>query len=236
MVKKTNKTSTTSGNEILENPEAIREGISRTETFLKSNAKLVYIIGGVLALAIIGFFVYKYYMDIQSREAAEKMHHAEYYFGVDSLDVALNGDGFNYGFIDIVDEYGATKEGNLAKYYAGAIYLQKGEFQNAIEYLEEFSSDDWLVQARAYAMVGDANMELGNYGEAASAYDKAANYNANEFFTPGYLMKAAAAYELNNDMSAAADRYKTIVDEYQKSADYQVARKQFARLDALASE
>lgn len=236
MVKKTSKTSSTSGNEILENPEALRDGISRTESFLKSNAKIVAVVGGVIALAIIGFFVYQYSMASKSQEAAEKIFRAEYYFGVDSLDQALSGDGFYYGFLDVIDEYGSTKEGNLAKYYAGAIYLQKNEYQKAIEYLEDFSSDDWLLQARAYALTGDANMQLENYKEAADLYKEAAGYNPNEFFSPQYLGKAAKAYELAGDYSAAASSYKKIIDEYKSSSDFQAARKQHARLEALASE
>lgn len=236
MVKKSSKTSSTSGNELLENPEAIRDGISRTESFLKSNAKLVAVIGGAIALAIIGYFVYQYTLANKSREAAEKMHRAEYYFGVDSLEQALNGDGFYYGFLDIIDEYGGTQEGNLARYYAGAIYLQQSEYQKAIGQLEDFSSDDWLLQARAYSLIGDANMELNKYEAAASAYDKAANYKPNKSFTPVYLSKAAFAYEQAGNNSAAADRYKQILDEYQASTIYQDARKQYARLEALASE
>ncbi|MFA0961619.1 tetratricopeptide repeat protein [Roseivirga sp. BDSF3-8] len=236
MVKKTSKTSSNSGNELLENPEALREGIGRTESFLKSNAKLVGIIGGVVALAIIGYFVYQYTMASKSQEAAEKMYRAEYYFGVDSLDQALNGDGFYLGFIDIIEDYGSTKEGNLARFYAGSILLQQGEYQNAISYLEEFSASDLLLQARAYALIGDANMELNKFEEAANAYEKAANYKPNESFTPIYLAKAGFAYEKANNNTAAVDMYKQILDEYQGSAIYQDARKQHARLQAMASE
>jgi tetratricopeptide (TPR) repeat protein len=196
----------------------------------------VAIVGGAIALAIIGFFVYQYSIASKSQEAAEKMFRAEYYFGVDSLDQALNGDGFYYGFLDIIDEYGSTKEGNLAKYYAGAIYLKKGEYENALEYLEEFSSSDWLLQARAYSLIGDTHMQLGNYKEAANSYMDAAGYEPNESFTPQYLARAAKAYELADNYSAAADSYKKIIDEYKGSSDYQAARKQYARLQAMASE
>ena len=42
------------------------------------------------------------------------------------------------GFIDIADDYSSTKAGKLANYYAGLSYLYLGEFENAIDYLEDF--------------------------------------------------------------------------------------------------
>ena len=67
------------------------------------------------------------------------------------------------GFIEIADKYSSTPSGNLAKYYAGLSYLYMGEYQNAIQYLEKFSSDDLLLSNLAKANIGDAYMQLGEY-------------------------------------------------------------------------
>ena len=117
------------------------------------------------------------------------MFQAVYYFEADSLDKALNGDGNNLGFLDIADEYGITDAGNLANYYAGVSYLKQGKFELARLYLEDFSADDLLIQARAYSLVGDSYMEEEKYDDAAKYYNKAANYKPNKYFSPTYLMK-----------------------------------------------
>ena len=39
--------------------------------------------------------------------------------------------------------------------YAGVSYLKQGKFELARLYLEDFSSSDLLIQARAYSLVGD---------------------------------------------------------------------------------
>src|SRR5690606_22276199 len=122
--------------------------------------------------------------------AQREMFQAVYYFEADSLDLALNGDGNNLGFLDIIDDYGITDAANLANYYAGAAFLKQGKFQVARLYLEDFKSNDLLVQARAYSLIGDTYMEEDNFEQAARYYSRAANYKPNKYFSPTYLMKA----------------------------------------------
>ena len=129
-----------------------------------------------------------------------------------------------------------TKTANLAHFYAGACYLKLGEYENAIDYLSDFTADDIAVQARTYAMIGDAHMELGEYNEAADFYQKAANYKPNQYISPLYLTKAATAYEKLMDFETASECYETIIDKYPESNEYNDARKHKARLEGLASK
>ena len=222
--------------ELLESPEALRERISGTEDFVKKNAGLLTGIFVAIALLIGGFFGYRYYMDSQNDTAQEEMFQAVFYFEADSLSKALNGDGNNYGFLEIIDEFGGTDAANLAHYYSGVIYLKQGDYPEAITHLNEFSSSDLLVQAKAYALIGDAYMEQEQFAQAAQQYDEAADYKPNPFFTPRYLIKAALAYEANNNPEAAAQRYQRIIDEFPTANELQQAQKQYARLQTMAAE
>jgi len=225
-----NKKQTENQGDYLENPEALAEQISKTESFIEENKALVFGIVAVIVLLVGGVFGYRYYKNTQEELAQGEMFQAVYYFESDSLDLALNGDGNNLGFLDIADEYSITDAGNLANYYAGTAYLKQGKYKLAILYLEDFSADDLLVQARAYSLIGDAHMELGEHESAASFYQKAADYKSNEFFTPTYLFKAALAYEKAGDMESAKEAYKTIIDQYWDSNEFQKAKKYYARL------
>ncbi|MDQ3535219.1 MAG: tetratricopeptide repeat protein [Bacteroidota bacterium] len=233
---RTNRVETGRGTELLENPEAITESFSKTEDFIKTNRTLVFSIGGLIALAIAGVFIYKMYMNNQNKEAQLEMYQAVYYFESDSLSRALNGDGNNYGFLEIVDRYGRTEAGNLARFYIAVSYLKLGEFENAIDYLNDFSSSDLLIQARAYALIGDANMELNNFSEAAKYYERAADHRSNKFFSPQYLMKAAISYEKLNDFNKAIQVYDRILENYHDTDEVQDARKHKARLEGLAAK
>jgi TolA-binding protein len=217
--------------ELLENPEALKEKLEGAENWLEENPKIVVGIAAAILIIVGGYFAFNYYKDNQNDIAQNEMFQAVYYFEADSLDKALNGDGNNLGFLQIIDEFGITDAANLANYYAGVSYLKQGKFELARLYLEDFSSGDLLIQARAYSLVGDSYMEEENYDEAAKYYNKAANYKPNKFFSPGYLMKEALAYEKLNQNDKARETYDKVITQYWESEEFQNARKYKARLE-----
>lgn len=223
--------------DILETPEALQEKVMGVEHWIESNPKIVFSVVGALLLVVGGYFGYRYYIGMQNDQAQQEMFQAVRYFEKyidtvnDSLNIAMKGDGNNLGFEDIIKEFGSTKAGNLANFYAGVISLKQGKFKLGRLYLEDFSSSDLLVQARAYSLIGDSYMEEKDYTQAASYYNKAANYNANKYFSPSYLMKEALAYEKLNQNDKAIKVYQKIIDEYWESNEFQNARKYKARLE-----
>ena len=218
---------------VLESPEALAEQISKSEEFIEKNKNvLTYIILGI-AVVIGGFFYWKSQMAEKETEAQTEMYKAQFYFDADSLTKALSGDGNNLGFMDIIDEYDGTKAANLSKFYVGVIYMQQGKFDDAITYLNDFSSSDLLIQARAYALIGDAYVETKDMANAISYYQKAADYKENEYFTPMYLMKLAQAQEANNDFAGAVTSYNKIVKNYPKAQELNDAKKRLARAEQM---
>lgn len=221
------------GNDILENPEAIAQQFSKTEEFVEKNKTAVMALGALIALVILGYIFGTYYISEQNNNAQRDMFQAVYYFEADSLGKALNGDGNNYGFLEIIEEYSMTPAANLANYYAGLSYLKLGDNESGLRYLEEFSASDYLVQSRAYSLMGDACMDLKNFEKAATYYEKAADNNSNKQFSPTYLMKAAIANEKSNNYQSAISNYQTIIDEYYNVVDYNDAKKHKARLEGM---
>lgn len=218
--------------DLVENPEAIADRLQDAENWIEQNPKTVIGIVSAIVLLVAGYFGFQYYKGTQEAEAQQEMFQAIYYFEADSLDLALNGDGNNLGLLDIIDDYGITDAAKLANYYAGAAFLQQGKFEVARLYLEDFKADDLLVQARAYSLIGDTYMEEGNYEQAATFYNKAANYKPNQYFSPTYLMKAGLAFERSEQNDQAIAAYDKIISEYKNSPEYQAARKYKARLQA----
>jgi len=217
--------------ELLENPEALKEKLVGAETWVESNSKLVVALGVVIVLIAAGYFGFTWYKNSQNTQAQKEMFQAVYYFEADSLDKALNGDGNNLGFLAIIDDYGFSDAANIANYYAGAAYLKQGKFEVARLYLQDFSANDLLIQARAYSLIGDTYMEEEKYEDAAKFYNKAANYEPNKYFSPTYLMKEALAYEKLNQNDKAKETYDKVITQYWDSGEYQNARKLKARLE-----
>jgi TolA-binding protein len=223
-------------NELIENPEVIAEKIVPGEDFLKNNSK---VLAGILAVVVVligGILFFQINTQNQNEKAQAEMFQAVYFFEQDSVDYALNGDGINKGFLAIVENYPRTDAANLSHLYIGSIYLSQKNFKDALTHLEDFSSDDFLVQAKAYSLVGDANLELGNTEEAIAQYTKAARTNENKFMSPKYLAKLAVAQEEAGKVEDAIKTYTEIEEKYYESFEYAVARKHKARLEGLAAK
>ncbi|SHI45267.1 hypothetical protein SAMN02745146_0920 [Hymenobacter daecheongensis DSM 21074] len=221
---------------LFEDPDALAARLAESEDFLRRNKTALLSLLAVVVLAVVGAFGYYTWRTSQDEKAQAAMFQAVNYWEADSMQKAMKGDGQYDGLEAVAAEYGGTKAGNMANFYAGVASLKEGKFQAAIDYLEDFSSDDLLVQARAYALLGDANLELNKAKEAADFYNKAANYNANEFFSPGYLLKEATARELAKDYTGAIAAYDKILTDYQTSVEASEAKQFKARAEGLAGK
>ena len=193
----------------------VTQSLSKAERFFEENRKSITFIAVALFVIVGGYFAYLYlYQTPREKEAQDSIFTAQNYFEQDSLRLALNGDGQNYGFIDIADEYSGTKAGNLANYYAGISYLNRGEFENAIDYLDRFDSDDPILSVIATGSIGDAFMELDQPKEALEYYERAVSGESNEFVVPFYLKKAAVVAEELGDYAKALKFYKRIKKDF----------------------
>jgi tetratricopeptide (TPR) repeat protein len=212
----------------------VQEVYSKTEHFVENNKKTLMIVVLATIVVIGGYFGYKKMIIAPLEiEAQSAMFMAEKYFEQDSLQLAINGDGLNYGFIDIAEEYSGTKSANLAHYYLGICYRNTGEYEMAIEELEKFSSDDVMISAVAIGAIGDCYMELNDIEKAISYYEKAAKHNANNLTSPIYLFKAGIAYEDNQDYASANKKYNAIKTDYPDSREAQTIDKYIARAESF---
>jgi len=221
-----------------ENDETIidvQESYSKLEQYIEENKKPISIILGAIVVIVGGYFAWKYlYVADLETEAQKKLFIAESYFQRDSLNQAINGDGQNSGFLEIADNYGVTKSGNLAEYYLGISYLKKGEFQNAIDHLGNFSSDDQIIGPMAKGAIGDAHLELGHVEDAIKYYLEAADQKNNDFTSPVFLKKAAMAYEENKNYEDAIKVYERIKTEHPNTQEGKDIDKYIARAKILS--
>lgn len=217
--------------------ESVENALSKTEHYIEENQKSLTII--ILAIIIIvgGYLGYKRFVETpKENEAKAQMWMAEQYFARDSFNLALNGDGNYLGFLDIVDEYSITKSANLACYYSGISYLHIGQYENAIEYLKRFESDDKMIAPIAYGAIGDAYMELNNLDEALTFYTKAVNKSKNNFTTPIYLMKTGLVHKQKGDYKKALDAYKRIEKDFPNTSEGRQISKYIAQIETLMQE
>lgn len=104
---------------------------------------------------------------------------------------------------------------------SGIAYLKTGDYENAIKYLSDFSSDDEMLSAIALGNIGDAFIEINQPEDALDYYLQAANLRDNNFTTPFYLFKAGQTAMDLGKYSDAEGYFTQIKEEYAKSEEAQ---------------
>lgn len=209
----------------------LEDSLHKAEDFFNKNKNSIIIALLVVVVVVGGTFAYSKFIKGPNEAKAQNMvFHAQQYFERDSFRLALNGDGNYEGFLAVIDKYGSTKTGSLAKYYAGVSYVKLGEFQKGIDMLKGFSTSDQIIQAMAYGLTGDAYMELGKTEDGIEYYNKAAHHSANDITAPAYLFRAGMAAEKANKPADAIVAYKEIRDKYPNSLEAREMDKYLARL------
>tara|TARA_B100001778_G_C18547541_1_gene611393 strand:- start:590 stop:1270 length:681 start_codon:yes stop_codon:yes gene_type:complete len=212
--------------------EEVGEAISKTEQFIENNQqKIIKVTGIIFAAIILVIGIKNFYLKPLENEAQSEMFMAELYFQKDSFNLALNGDGEYLGFLDISNDFSLTKSGNLANYYAGLCFLHLADYENAINYLKDFSSNDIIISSLALGCIGDAYVELGDNEKALKYYKNAVNNSDNQFTSPRYLFKQAIIYESQQEYSKALKIYNLIKDEYKNSNEANGIEKYISRAE-----
>lgn len=211
---------------------AVAEAVSRTETFFEENGKKV--LAAILALIIIcaGGYMYKKYIiggnaekaqalivDAQDRLRAENPDYA----------LVLNGDENGAGLLDVIEKYGSTPAGNLARHYAGACYLHMGEVENAEKYLSEYKDVDGMtgeiINAQNKGLLGDIASDAGDYAKAVKYYEKAIAASDNNYTTPLFFYKKGLALRAEGRNEEAKACFENLMNKYPTAMEAREAEK-----------
>ena len=203
--------------------------ITRSEDFIEKNQKTIITVIIVILVVILAIFgLRKWYFQPRETRAAEEMFAAEQWFAQGDYEKALNGNDTYRGFLGVIDSYGSTKAGNLAKYYAGISNLRLGNYDEAVKWLGKYNGKDTFTRPLAEMAKGDAEMELGNTEKAVSLYLKAAKMENNYITTPSALFKAGMGYLMLGNNNKALDCFQQVKKNYPEATEWQEIDKYIA--------
>ncbi len=210
------------------------DAYTRTEEFIEKYKKIILSAIIILVAAVAGYFGYqRFYLEPMDQEASAKMWKAEYYFGVDSLELAVKGDRAGYkGFEEIVEDYGGTQAAELAHYYLAVSYLRMGNYEEAAKHAEEVETKNEFIGALARGVAGDAYVEMGKHEEGVSRFKEAVSRSDNGLTRPLYLKKAGLVLEKLGRYEKALKLYERIRDEHPASEQGQNIEKYIARAES----
>ena len=201
--------------------QEVNEALTGAGKWIEDNANLIsWIICGIAVVVMAVIAINNYVIKPKKLEASNENAKAVVYFMAGDYDKALKGDDAEcIGFEAIADEY-HNQQGELAALYAGICYYEKGEYEEAAKYLKKFDANDLNIDPAAHQLLGDAYVELGEYGKAAKAFEAAAK-SGNELIAPMSLKKAGIVYLHEGENSKALKAFKAIKANYPASAEAQ---------------
>ena len=212
--------------------EMLASAQTQGENFFEKNSKMVVVAIGVIFVLAAAIFGYKkVIVEPRNVKGQEMLFEAQYQFESQTADfaLALNGDENTPGFAHVVEQYGNTPAGNLARMYAASCALRLGDFDQAQKYINSYKNvkgvPGAIINAMAAGIKGEIAVEKGDNAGAAKLFEQAAKSNENDFTTPMYLRKAALAYRAAGDAAKADALLKVIAEEYPSSFDARDAQK-----------
>jgi len=204
--------------------QSIGTALSRTELFFENHGKALTL--GLIVLVLLGG-LWVGYRNLVSKprheKASELLAQAQSKFEGPDADyaAALDGDDNGAGFLEVVERYGSTPAGNLAKHYAGICYLKQGDLKNAADYLAKYRPvkgiPGAIVNAQNYGLQGDIAVDEGDYRTAVKFFEKAVAAADNNTTAPLFLMKAGRAYKALGDTAKAKECFERIAVGYPNS-------------------
>lgn len=199
------------------------ENLNSKEAFFVKYQKPILIAVAAIILIIAGIFLYKNYVSgPREAEASTAIAKGQEFFANQEYDKALKGEGNYKGFVKLAADYSSTDAGNLANLYAGLCYANLNKWQDAVKYLDAFStSDDAMISPAAIAALGNAYAHLqqldkavDNLKKAASMADKQAAEGINNSLSPTFLLQAAQILESQGKKAEANTIYQDIKKKY----------------------
>jgi tetratricopeptide (TPR) repeat protein len=209
--------------------DTLDQSASRSEAWVAQYQNYILSGIGAIVVVILTYLAYdNFIVTPKAMEADEEMFQAQQYFDQALLDgenadslftLSLEGGEGKYGFLDIIDHYSGTSAANIATYSAGMAYLNLKKFDKAIEYLNDFSSDDMLLNALSLGGIADAFAEINQLDDALEYYEKAVAVSDNSFSSPRFLFKAGQTAMALKKYDTALKHFKTIKDTYPSASE-----------------
>lgn len=213
-----------------------QEVVNKAIGFWEANSKKIITISVAVIIVVGGYLGYKNLIQLpKEQKANEELFTAENNFRKDSFNLALNGSGSTPGFLKVISKYSGTNAANLAHYYAGASYLQLGEFQKAVDQLSDFSAKGAKqVEAKAEGLLGDAYAELKKNDDAIAHYKNAGTiFEEDQAISSEYLFRGALLSEMSGKTEQAIELYQILKDKYPRTDKGFVVDKYLARLGVI---
>lgn len=190
-------------------PPAPEERVESFVDWASANRKML--IAGAVGLAVVagGAWVYGRSTELKAENAERSLIVAEQSMAQGNIPVAQTE------LQRVAERYPKTAAGVEAAMMLAQLRYQAGEYQQGIELLERAAGERAARprEAAIRALAGDGHAELGQFAEAAGAYEAASRATEFELDKVAYQIKAAYAHMNAGNRDAALAIWTELADD-----------------------
>jgi tetratricopeptide (TPR) repeat protein len=190
--------------------------------FFEENRSRVLMFGGILIaiIALVYFYINNRMED--NRIAGTQLSRIMNIYDQGSYLEAIEGrEGTNIvGLKKIVEDYGSTDNGELAKIYLANSYNFLGRNDEALQYYKDYSGSNEIFEATSLA--GQAGIYAGRneFDKAADLYLKASRISIDNPLNPEYMLNAGINYLKAGEDEVAEELFNKIKKDYPASTAF----------------
>jgi tetratricopeptide (TPR) repeat protein len=199
--------------------DALVTTYARVTAFYEENKRVIGIAATVTALAVIAILVILKNRSDANESAMLQLGQVQELFASGQYQAAIDGvpERNVPGLKAIVDNYGNSRGGELARFMLASALFELGKYDEALPQFEDFSAPDDMLAASRFAGIAQCYEARQNYKEAAEYFEKAAGKNTKDISAPEYLNHAARNYGLAGEKERAIELYKKLKKNYPAS-------------------
>jgi len=192
----------------------------RLRTLYDTNRRIISIGITVVVLAIAGVLVYLKNRADHNEAAITALGAIFEMYDAGQYQTAVDGvpERNIKGLRAIVDDYGNSPTGDLARLYLANALYQLGRYDEALKAYDDFSPSGELLSVARLSGLGACEEAKGDDRKAAAQFEKAATQYPSDVDAAEYLNDAARDYGLAGEKEKAIELYRRIKKNYPTSA------------------
>ncbi|MEO6694143.1 MAG: tetratricopeptide repeat protein [Ignavibacteria bacterium] len=187
--------------------------------FFEKHKKHVYTALTILLVIAAGIILMVNKKKANNEIASIEVSKIQQIYNAGNFQQAINGDslGSSKGLKYIVDEYGSTQNGEMAKLMLANSYYNIRDFDNADKYFKDYSGSNNILKVASTAGIASVLEAKNNYIDAAKQFEKASGMDSDNPFVDQYLFYAAKNYFRAADYDKAKKLFDKIKEDFPKS-------------------
>lgn len=187
--------------------------------FFEKNKKNVYYVLSAIVIIIAGIIFFTNKRKADNEKASMELSKIQQIYTSGNFQQSVSGDslGQSKGLQYIVDEYGSTENGELAKVMLANSYFNLRDFDKAEKYYKDYSGSNKLLQVAAASGIASVYEAKNNFIDAAKQFEKAANLDKENPFIDQYLFYAGKNYMRADKPDEAKRVFNRIKEDFPKS-------------------